>query len=155
MEEERHYNELTGYGHVGSLGVSVTPVNRSRTTSSPVPTNRPLSPSLLTYSRDGLVGVPTAPSSIMNAGRDPFSPPSPMGRCPTCAQTINAPSSSPPHAGMSTGIPRSLMRISQERFVKPAVPPQTSSQNPASPAASHPRSSSGTSSPMDTSSGRI
>jgi coiled-coil domain-containing protein 6 len=45
MEEERHYNELTGYGHVGSLGVSVTPVNRSRTTSSPVPTNRPLSPS--------------------------------------------------------------------------------------------------------------
>lgn len=44
MEEERHYNELTGYGHVGSLGV-VTPVNRSRTTSSPVPTNRPLSPS--------------------------------------------------------------------------------------------------------------
>lgn len=59
---------------------------------------------------------------------------------------------------MSTGIPRSLMRISQERFVKPAVPPQTtSSQNPASPAAStsHPRSSSGTSSPMDTSSGRV
>jgi len=48
MEEERHYNELTGYGHVGSLGVSIggtTPVNRSRTTSSPVPTNRPLSPS--------------------------------------------------------------------------------------------------------------
>ena len=45
MEEERHYNELTGYGHVGSLGVSVTPVNRSRTTSSTVPTNRPLSPS--------------------------------------------------------------------------------------------------------------
>lgn len=49
MEEERHYNELTGYGHVGSLGVSIgvtTPVNRSRTTSSPVPTNRPLSPSM-------------------------------------------------------------------------------------------------------------
>ncbi|XP_032776666.2 coiled-coil domain-containing protein 6 isoform X5 [Daphnia magna] len=44
MEEERHYNELTGYGHVGSLGVTVTPVNRSRTTSSPVPSNRPLSP---------------------------------------------------------------------------------------------------------------
>nr|SVE84388.1 EOG090X09V8 [Daphnia pulex] len=158
MEEERHYNELTGYGHVGSLGVSVTPVNRSRTTSRPVPTNRPLSPSLLTYNRDGLVGVPTAPSSIMNTGRDPFSPPSPMGRCPTCAHAISAPSSSPPHAGLSTGIPRSLIRISQERFVKPAVPPQTvSSQNPTSPAASvsHPRSSSGTSSPMDTSSGRI
>lgn len=49
MEEERHYNELTGYGHVGSLGVSVTPVNRSRTTSSPVPTNRPLSPSNAFY----------------------------------------------------------------------------------------------------------
>nr|SVE76519.1 EOG090X09V8 [Daphnia longispina] len=114
MEEERHYNELTGYGHVGSLGVSVTPVNRSRTTSSPVPTNRPLSPSLLTYNRDVL--------------------------------------------GLSTGISRSLIRISQERFVKPAVPPQTvSSQNPTSPAASvpHLRSSSGTSSPMDTSSGRL
>ncbi|XP_032776664.2 coiled-coil domain-containing protein 6 isoform X3 [Daphnia magna] len=114
MEEERHYNELTGYGHVGSLGVTVTPVNRSRTTSSPVPSNRPLSPSLLTFSREGL--------------------------------------------GLSTGIPRSLIRISQERFVKPAVPPQAvPSHIPASPAtsASHPRSSSGTSSPMDTSSGRI
>nr|SVE82057.1 EOG090X09V8 [Daphnia magna] len=114
MEEERHYNELTGYGHVGSLGVTVTPVNRSRTTSSPVPSNRPLSPSLLTFSREGL--------------------------------------------GLSTGIPRSLIRISQERFVKPAVPPQAvPSHIPASPAtsASHPRSSSGTSSPMDTSSGRM
>nr|SVE75260.1 EOG090X09V8 [Daphnia dolichocephala] len=181
MEEERHYNELTGYGHVGSLGVSVTPVNRTRTTSSPVPSNRPLSPSnhllnvisftlhpltaiciatagLLTFSREGLAGVPTAPSSIINTGRDPFSPPSPMGRCPTCAHAITAPSSSPPHAGLSTSISRSLMRISQERFVKPAVPPQTMSSNiPASPAtsASHPRSNSGTSSPMDTSSGRI
>uniref|UniRef100_A0A0P5ZQR2 Coiled-coil domain-containing protein n=1 Tax=Daphnia magna TaxID=35525 RepID=A0A0P5ZQR2_9CRUS len=157
MEEERHYNELTGYGHVGSLGVTVTPVNRSRTTSSPVPSNRPLSPSLLTFSREGLVGVPTAPSSI-STGRDPFSPPSPMGRCPTCSHAISAPSSSPPHAGLSTGIPRSLIRISQERFVKPAVPPQAvPSHIPASPAtsASHPRSSSGTSSPMDTSSGRI
>ncbi|KAI9553785.1 hypothetical protein GHT06_019049 [Daphnia sinensis] len=157
MEEERHYNELTGYGHVGSLGVTVTPVNRSRTTSSPVPSNRPLSPSLLTFSREGLVGVPTAPSSI-GTGRDPFSPPSPMGRCPTCSHAISAPSSSPPHAGLSTGIPRSLIRISQERFVKPAVPPQAAPPHiPASPAtsASHPRSSSGTSSPMDTSSGRI
>ena len=100
MEEERHYNELTGYGHgVGSLGVSIggsTPVNRSRTTSSPVPTNRPLSPSLLSYSRDGLASAGT--SSLMGTGRDPFSPPSPMGRCPTCAQTVSAPSSSPPHA---------------------------------------------------------
>ena len=63
--------------------------------------------------------------------------------------------------GMSGVIPRSLMRISQERFVKPAVPPQasTSLQNPASPAGSGslPRSGSGTSSPMamDTSSGRV
>ncbi|XP_059351335.1 coiled-coil domain-containing protein 6-like isoform X2 [Daphnia carinata] len=162
MEEERHYNELTGYGHVGSLGVTVTPVNRSRTTSSPVPSNRPLSPSLLTFSREGLVGVPTAPSSI-STGRDPFSPPSPMGRCPTCSHAISAPSSSPPHAvcleiGLSTGIPRSLIRISQERFVKPAVPPQAAPTHiPASPATStsQPRSSSGTSSPMDTSSGRI
>nr|CAG4646425.1 EOG090X09V8 [Macrothrix elegans] len=153
MEEERHYNELTGYGHVGSIAVSGTPINRTRTTSSPVPTNRPLSPNLLTYNREAVVGVSTAPSSLIGVGRDPFSPPSPMGRCPTCAQTIAAPSSSPPHAGISTGIPRSLIRISQERFVKPAVPPQASSQNPASPAASssHPRSSSGTSSPMDTS----
>nr|SVE74315.1 EOG090X09V8 [Daphnia barbata] len=168
MEEERHYNELTGYGHVGSLGVSVTPVNRTRTTSSPVPSNRPLSPSLLTFSREGLVGVPTAPSSIINTGRDPFSPPSPMGRCPTCAHAITAPSSSPPHAVSQSSvfasplmlycISRSLMRISQERFVKPAVPPQAISTHiPASPAtsASHPRSNSGTSSPMDTSSGRI
>nr|CAG4650326.1 EOG090X09V8 [Sida crystallina] len=44
MEEERQYNELTGHGHVGTLGVATTAVNRSRTTSSPVPTNRPLSP---------------------------------------------------------------------------------------------------------------
>nr|CAG4641874.1 EOG090X09V8 [Eurycercus lamellatus] len=103
MEEERHYNELTGYGHVGSLGVSIggtTPVNRSRTTSSPVPTNRPLSPSMLNYSRDGLVGVSTAPTNMISAGRDPFSPPSPMGRCPTCAQSITAPSSSPPLHGV-------------------------------------------------------
>jgi len=47
MEEERQYNELTGHGHVGSLGVAIAgnaSVGRSRTTSSPVPTNRPLSP---------------------------------------------------------------------------------------------------------------
>ena len=52
MEEERHYNELTGYGHAGSLGVTIagsTPVGRTRTTSSPVPTTRPLSPSELSY----------------------------------------------------------------------------------------------------------
>ena len=52
MEEERHYNELTGYGHAGSLGVTIagsTPVGRPRTTSSPVPTTRPLSPSQLSY----------------------------------------------------------------------------------------------------------
>lgn len=52
MEEERHYNELTGYGHASSLGVTIagsTPVSRTRTTSSPVPTTRPLSPSQLTY----------------------------------------------------------------------------------------------------------
>jgi len=153
MEEERHYNELTGYGHAGSLGVTIagsTPVGRTRTTSSPVPTTRPLSPSLLTYSREGMAG--TAPSSLMGVARDAFSPPSPMGRCPTCAQTLNPVSSSPPHTGMSGGISRSLMRISQERFVKPAVPPQNAA-SPA-PSGSNPRSNSGTSSPMDTSSNR-
>ena len=103
-----------------------------------------------------------------------------MGRCPTCGQNLCS-SSSPPHPvitahnsffktfilrklfffyvheqlkGISGGIQRSLMRVSQERFVKPAVPPQaTPPHNPASPAASfgsNPRSSSGTSSPMDT-----
>ena len=59
--------------------------------------------------------------------------------------------------GISGGIQRSLMRVSQERFVKPAVPPQAtppSHNNPASPA-SNPRSSSGASSPMDTSTGRV
>ena len=50
---------------------------------------------LLTYSREGMAG--TAPSSLMGVARDAFSPPSPMGRCPTCAQTLNPVSSSPPH----------------------------------------------------------
>lgn len=43
MEEERHYNELTGYGHVGHGSLVTPPMSRARTTSSPVPT-RPLSP---------------------------------------------------------------------------------------------------------------
>lgn len=154
MEEERHYNELTGYGHVGHGSLVTPPMSRSRTTSSPVPT-RPLSPNDRNlFSREVPVVVP-------NPSREPFSPPSPLGRCPTCAQTLNvvAPSSSPPHPGLSTGMPRtSLMRMSQERFVKPAVPPQ------GLPAASTAgvtlppvlqRSSSGTSSPMDTSTGRF
>jgi len=157
MEEERQYNELTGHGHVGPIAVTMggsSSVNRSRTTSSPVPTNRPLSPGLLSYSRDGQVLTSsTAPASIAGTVRDAFSPPSPMGRCPTCGQNLCS-SSSPPHPGISGGIQRSLMRVSQERFVKPAVPPQaTPPHNPASPAASfgsNPRSSSGTSSPMDT-----
>nr|CAG4638598.1 EOG090X09V8 [Cyclestheria hislopi] len=164
MEEERHYNELTsihGHSHVGPLGVSIvgTPSSRSRTASSPVPTNRPLSPGLINYAREGL-GVSTTPSSLIGVVRDAFSPPSPMGRCPTCGQNLNALSTSPPHSGLPGGLQRSLMRASQERFVKPAVPPQatTPSNNPTSPAAaqgSNPRSSSGTSSPMDTSTGRL
>ncbi|XP_069949930.1 coiled-coil domain-containing protein 6-like isoform X2 [Cherax quadricarinatus] len=100
MEEERHYNEITSQRH--------------RTLSSPVPYNpspsssRPLSPGLSGYS----------------GGRDLFSPPSPMGRCPHCGQ-----------------FQRHGSRTSQERFVKPIAPPPSSSALLATPASHHPTSS--------------
>nr|CAG4652003.1 EOG090X09V8 [Triops cancriformis] len=158
MEEERHYNEMTSHG---PLAVAVGTTTRSRTTSSPVPyvsgvnpspsTSRPLSPGL--FGRE-------------SGSRDAFSPPSPMGRCPTCGQTLCQASSSPPHSGILTsGMQRSHNRSSQERFVKPAVPAPTSATSsspcPAQtttalsqhvvPNTSAPSRGSGTTSPMDTS----
>ncbi|KAK4302640.1 hypothetical protein Pmani_025286 [Petrolisthes manimaculis] len=116
MEEERHYNEITSQRH--------------RTLSSPVPYNpspsssRPLSPGLSNYS----------------TGRDLFSPPSPMGRCPHCGQVIihHAPptvppptylpsASPPPPPVISPAFQRHGTRTSQERFVKPIAPPPSSS----------------------------
>ena len=84
MEEERHYNELTGYGHVGPLGMAIsgtTPTNRSRTTSSPVPTNRPLSPgkqqqnnvvsSVLFFSvKENLISINLFVSGLLSYGRE-------------------------------------------------------------------------------------
>nr|CAG4641040.1 EOG090X09V8 [Eulimnadia texana] len=99
MEEERHYNELTTHGQMAPLGLaigSVQPAVRARPSSSPIPTSRPLSPGLLSYSRDG-TGTTGLASTSASSMRDPFSPPSPMGRCPTCGQGLNISSSSPPH----------------------------------------------------------
>lgn len=124
MEEERHYNEVTSQRH--------------RTLSSPVPynpspsTSRPLSPGLSGYS----------------SGRDLFSPPSPMGRCPHCGQvilhhpppTVPPPSylpstSPPPPPVISPAFQRHGTRTSQERFVKPIAPPPSSSSLLATPSA--------------------
>jgi len=106
MDEERHFNEMASHGQ----GI------RPRTVSSPIPYNQPPSSSR-----------PLSPGLTYGSGsRDAFSPPSPMGRCPSCGQPIfhhaagpNAymPSTSPPPSHSF-----SKPRPSQERFVKPVAP---------------------------------
>ncbi|GAB6019530.1 Coiled-coil domain-containing protein 6 [Chamberlinius hualienensis] len=112
MDEERYFNEMASHGQQV----------RPRTISSPIPYNpspnsRPLSPGV-TYG---------------SGSRDAFSPPSPMGRCHSCGQTVfhltgqsasaassaaYMPSTSPPPQSHSFSKPRP----SQERFAKPVAP---------------------------------
>ncbi|KAG1679925.1 Coiled-coil domain-containing protein 6 [Nymphon striatum] len=126
MDEERHFNEITSQ-MTTHTGHNVRP----RTVSSPIPYNpspnssRPLSPGL-NY------------GSSTCSGRDAFSPPSPMTKCPSCGQSIfhhsagsnpcsvsMLPSTSPPSFhSTSCGISHCTQkRPSLEKFVKPPMPP--------------------------------